>query len=389
MPGMMDTVLNLGINDEVEQALAAHSGDAAYAADTRRRFRQQYTKVVGVHAPDDPWDQLENAVCAVFDSWNSPRAIAYRRHHGIADVGGTAVTVQAMVFGNLDDNSGTGVLFSRDPVTASSAPYGEWLPRGQGEDVVSGRCTPVSLSELAEQLPEVHRELLSAASLLEREFRDVQDIEFTVESGKLWLLQSRPAKRSAISAVYHALSMQQEGIVDVEDALSMISPKQLAAFMRPHLAAHAGAGAAVLSRGEVACPGLARGVVVDTADEAVEMADQRSDVILARPTTDPDDVHGIIAAAAVVTELGGATSHAAIVCRELNKPCVVACGPGMVETLRGRLVTVDATSGEILDGLLEIEAPSKDDARLALLASWIRATTGEPSRRLKDLIAAV
>lgn len=388
MPGMMDTVLNLGINAAVEHALYESTGDADYAADTHRRFVEQFRKVVGSEPTEDPWQQLEAAVAAVFQSWKSPRAVAYRAHHGISEDGGTAVTVQAMVFGNLDENSGTGVLFTRDPISAVSEPFGEWLTQGQGEDVVSGRCTPQPLSALAAHLPEAHTELMAAATLLERTMRDVQDIEFTVESGKLWLLQSRSAKRSAASAVHHAVTFEREGIVTAEGALAMISPQQLEAFLRPHLAPHARAGATVLATGEVACPGVASGVIVDDADNAADMADEGADVVLARPTTDPEDVHGMIAAVAVVTEIGGATSHAAVVSRELNKVCIVGCGQGALKDLTGRTVTVDATSGEILDGILEVEIPSKSThPDLQIIGQWLDSPAGEAHQALKDILA--
>jgi pyruvate,orthophosphate dikinase len=389
MPGMMDTVLNLGINDTVESALRALTGNADYAADTHRRFVEQFRKVVGTTPSADPWEQLEAAVAAVFESWRSPRATAYRRHHDISDDGGTAVTVQAMVFGNLDDRSGTGVLFTRDPITAQSQPFGEWLPGGQGEDVVSGRCTPKPLSHLADQLPEVHAELMAAASLLEHTMRDVQDIEFTVEAGRLWLLQTRSAKRSAAAAVHHAVTFEREGIVTPEGALGMISPDQLEAFLRPHLAPHARATARLLASGEVACPGVASGVVVATADEAEDLADEGVDVILARPTTDPEDVHGMLAATAVITEIGGATSHAAVVSRELNKVCVVGCGECSLKDLTGRHVTVDATSGEVLDGILDVEVPSKaTHPDLQVVGRWLQTVaTGTDHSRLKAILA--
>ncbi|MGH3627000.1 MAG: pyruvate, phosphate dikinase [Sciscionella sp.] len=390
MPGMMDTILNLGINSDIERALRTATADSDYAADTHRRFRDQFRKVVGAEPPADPWQQLEAAVAAVFDSWRSPRAVAYRRHHDIAEDGGTAVTVQAMVFGNLDDNSGTGVLFTRDPITAASDPFGEWLPGGQGEDVVSGRCTPQPLGELADQLPDVHAELMRAATLLERTMRDVQDIEFTVESGRLWLLQSRSAKRSASAAVHHAVTFEREGIVTPEGALAMISPEQLEAFLRPHLAPSARTGATVLATGEVACPGVASGVVVTSADEAQDLADDGVDVILARPTTDPEDVHGMLAAQAVITEIGGATSHAAVVSRELNKVCIVGCGAGRLQDLAGRKVTVDATAGEVLDGILEVEVPSKNShPDLQVLGQWLESTAGAGHKRLKIVLAQV
>ncbi|MFE5700742.1 PEP-utilizing enzyme [Rhodococcus koreensis] len=293
-----------------------------------------------------------------------------------------------MVFGNLDAHSGTGVLFTRDPVTAQSAPFGEWLPKGQGEDVVSGRCTPLTLGHLAGFMPEVHKQLMESAALLERTFCDVQDIEFTVESGHLWLLQTRSAKRSASAAVHHAVTFEKEGIVTPEGALSMISPEQLSAFLRPHLAPTARIGAKLLARGEVACPGVVTGLVVGTADEAEEMAEQGIDVILARPTTDPDDVHGILAAKAIITEIGGATSHAAVVSREFNRACVVGCGQGSLMGLVGKKVTVDATSGEILDGVLEVEIPSKDThPDLRVVTEWLAASATGCDNPLNKILA--
>lgn len=354
MPGMMDTVLNLGINAEIAAALSGLSGDKAFGPDTHRRFIEQFTNVVGSSPGEDPWEQLEAAVVAVFDSWNSPRAAAYRRHTGLDDNAGTAVTVQAMVFGNLGSDSGTGVLFSRNPVTGDRAPYGDWLPGGQGEDVVSGRFDPLPLSKLAGSMPHVHDELLAAACALEREFGDIQDIEFTVERGKLWFLQARAAKRSATAAVRHAVGMHDEGLISIEDALSRVSSEQLSAVLRPHVDPEARGSATVLAKGECACPGVATGIVVTSADEAEAQAGAGKDVILATQTTNPDDVHGMVAAQAIVTEIGGATSHAAVVSRELGRPCIVGCGEGTVTGLAGRVVTVDSASGEVLDGRVPV-----------------------------------
>jgi pyruvate,orthophosphate dikinase len=315
MPGMMDTILNLGINDEVERALAAASGDAGYAADTRSRFHEQYKTVVGSPAPSDPWDQLTTAIAAVFDSWQSDRAIAYRRERGIPGTGGTAVTVQAMVFGNLDRSSGTGVVFSRDPTGASAEPYGEWLPMGQGEDVVSGSHDPQPLASMAAALPEAHAELLSAVRRLDEAAGAAQDIEFTVESGKLWLLQTRAAK---------VVTATGDGT-------------------RPE-------AAQVLLRGLPACPGIASGRIVTDVDEAEARALEGEDIILARPTTTPHDVHAMAVVRGILTEVGGATSHAAVVSRELTVPCVVGCGQGTVSGLEGQWVTIDAGAGEVLEG---------------------------------------
>jgi pyruvate,orthophosphate dikinase len=294
--------------------------------------------------------------------------------------------VQAMVFGNLDDKSGTGVVFTRNPITGQAELYGEWLPKSQGEDVVSGRCRPRGVADLNLSMPDIYMQLLDAARLLERTMCDVQDIEFTIESGKLWLLQTRSAKRSAAAAVRHAVNLVQEGIITSDMALNMISPDQLRAFLQPHLAPHA--RATVLAKGAVASPGVASGLVVDSADEAEELAEKGVDVILARPTTDPNDVHGIIAAQAVITEIGGATSHAALVSRELHRVCVVGCGVGSLTPLTGKHVTVDATNGEILDGVLDVETPSKDtDPVLQVLARWLEDAGDDPKHRpLKSIV---
>lgn len=373
MPGMMDTVLNLGVNPEVADGLRMQTGDAAYAADTLRRFTDQFEHVVGYAPPDDPWEQLLGAVTAVFRSWNSPRAVSYRGHHRIPHDGGTAVTVQAMVFGNIDDRSGTGVLFTRNPLTGDPAPYGEWLSRGQGEDVVSGRYDPQPLRALAAQLPDVHADLLSAATTLERTAHDVQDIEFTVESGRLWLLQTRAAKRSPDAAVRFAVSLYDDGIVSMDEALRLITPEQMEAVRRPRIAPRARVEAKVLARGEPACPGTASGRVVLETEQAEDLADEGIDVVLARPTTDPADVAGMIAAAAILTEIGGSTSHAAVVSRELGTPCVVGCGVGALKDLAGREVTVDGATGEVFEGVLEIAPNADADPALETLTQWLAA----------------
>ncbi|MBD0859797.1 pyruvate, phosphate dikinase [Gordonia sp. zg691] len=354
MPGMMDTVLNLGMNDTVEARLAEITGDAAFAADTHRRFLEQYERVVGTPSTGDPWKDLVLAAEAVFASWNSPRAQSYRSHHGIGHDGGTAVTVQAMVFGNYDDKSGTGVLFSRNPLTGDREPYGEWLPRGQGEDVVSGRFDALHLDELKQQMPDVHAELLRASAELEQHGRDAQDIEFTVEAGRLWLLQTRSAKRSPQAAVRIAVVLAEEGIIERSEAVAMVTDAQIAAATAPHVDPLARKGATLLASGLPACPGVASGRVVTTCEEAEDLSDEGVPVILARPTTDPDDVSGMVVAEAIITEIGGSTSHAAVVSRELGTPCVVGCGKGALESLTGRTVTVDGTNGEIFEGTLPL-----------------------------------
>jgi pyruvate,orthophosphate dikinase len=378
MPGMMDTVLNLGISDDVEEALAALSGDRAFARSTHCRFIHQFGQTVlgadidepgedatpeqvreavrrdtGEEVPTDPHEALKAVIATVFGSWTSRRAKAYRKHWGISEDGGTAVIVQAMVFGNLGEDSGTGVLFSRNPLSGDPEPYGEWLPKGQGEDVVSGTHDPLPLDALASQMPAANERLLEAAKLLEREHGDVQDIEFTVERGTLYLLQTRSAKRSPLAAVRAAVDLADEGAIDRAEALRRVSPEQLATVLAPRLSEEVTAGAEVVARGVAACPGVAGGVAVTDSDAACEA---NGDVVLTRPTTSPEDVSGMIAARAVVTERGGSTSHAAVVTRALGRPSVVGVGEGVSAGLAGRELTVDGTSGVVYAGLLETAA---------------------------------
>ena len=374
MPGMMDTILNLGLNDASERSLAGHTGDVLFARDTRRRFIQQFEHVVGTEPPDDAWQQLRQAIDAVFESWTGRRAAEYRQARGISDAWGTAVTIQAMVFGNLDDCSGTGVLFTRNPLTGNPAPYGEWLVRGQGEDVVSGRIDARPIEQLALDLPDVYHDLMAKATVLERDRRDVQDIEFTVESGRLWMLQSRNAKRSPEAAVRHAVQLQREGLITPDEALDRVTPEQVESLVTRHVDFGAAGAVAAIAKGKPACPGIAVGVVMTDVAEAERRADAGEDVILARPTTDPDDVATMALAVAVLTELGGSTSHAAVVCRELGVPCVVGCGEQTVTELAGQTVTVDATAGVVYPGALPVTAASeRDDADLSQLLSWTQS----------------
>ena len=377
MPGMMDTILNLGLNDDVERALPGHTGGGGFARDTRRRFEQQFAQIVGTPPADDVWVQLRQAIDAVFESWTGRRAVEYRRSRGISDALGTAVTVQAMVFGNLDDRSGTGVLFTRNPLTGAREPYGEWLVRGQGEDVVSGRVDARPIEQLAIDLPQAYGELVAAATALERDRRDVQDIEYTVESGRLWLLQSRPAKRSPEAAVRHAVQLGREGLISVEDTLDRVRPEYVESLVSRHVDFAAAESGAVIARGKPAGPGIATGVVVTDVEEAERRAESGEDIVLARPTTDPDDVATMAVAVAVLTELGGSTSHAAVVCRELDVPCLVGCGGGTITDLAGQTVTVDATTGVVYAGVLPVTAASeRDDPDLSQLLSWTQPDAG-------------
>ncbi|MDD9992815.1 MAG: pyruvate, phosphate dikinase [Rhodospirillales bacterium] len=411
MPGMLDTVLNLGIDEEIEAALARESGDVAFARDTHRRFHEMYARIVlkagidglppegsveewraavaeagaAARVPEAPVDQLLGAVRAVFDSWNGRRAKRYRRHHGLADDAGTAVTVQAMVFGNLGANSGTGVLFSRNPLTGAPVPYGEYLACAQGEDVVSGQRTPQGLDALSSSLPEAHAALIDAAGRLEALNRDVQDIEFSVQNGALYLLQTRTAARAPAAAMRIAVDLVNEGTISSDEALARVSAAQVRTLLMPRLDEGAGEDAALLAEGEGASPGVGIGKVVLDADAAEASGAAGEDVVLVRPTTSPEDVHGMVAARAVVTATGGATSHAAVVSRSLGVPCVVGCGEGVGAALAGREVTVDGKAGQVFDGVLPVSIPAEtDDPYLRRIAAWARAAAPIAVYRAED-----
>ena len=421
MPGMMDTILNLGIMPDTEKALAVECGDAAFARDVHRRFFDLYAHIVlktgvedfprdgnveswnrqiaaatGSPLPATASERLLAAVRAVFCSWNSRRARRYREHHGIPHDLGTAVTVQAMVFGNLDDRSGTGVLFSRNPSTGDVKPFGEYLARAQGEDIVSGRVTPDALETMKTSVPGAYEALMASSATLERENGDVQDIEFTVQKGELFLLQSRSAKRAPAAAIRIAVDMAREGAISEETALDRITPEQVRLILAPRLSDGQLDIAKVIACGEGACPGVGRGIVVASSDEAEARAKAGEAVILARPTTSPEDVHGMLAAKAIITEAGGSTSHAAVVSRALGLPCVVGCGSGSLEFLSGRIVTVDGALGRIFEGALDVVTPDEtSDERLNVLTRWARARSRlivhrpseAPSENLIDLSA--
>jgi pyruvate, orthophosphate dikinase len=399
MPGMMDTILNLGINDDTERALAEAWSDASFARDTHRRFLDLYARVVlkaaelelaadgdpprwrdqihkacGLRLPADVRGQLRDAIRAVFESWNSRRAKRYRRHHGIADELGTAVTVQAMVFGNLDEHSGTGVVFSRNPLTGAPEPFGEFISRAQGEDVVSGKFTPKPLSWLCQRLPSAADALIASAHRLERAHRDVQDIEFTIERDRLYLLQSRAAKLSPRAAVRVAVDLVRDGTIDEAMALRRLTPAQVRLLLSPHLTDHASRDAELLATGEGASPGIGIGAVVTNSEEAERRSSAGEAVVLVRPTTSPEDLHGMIVARAVATEQGGSTSHAAVVCRALGLPCVVGCGAGRLAALARQTVTVDGQTGRIYRGVLDVVTPNESaDESLVTLIGWAKA----------------
>ena len=388
MPGMMDTLLDLGFTDAVEEALAVE-GTAGFARDTRRRFAGWYQHIVGDPAPDDPYLQLLAAIQAVFASWDSPRAVAYRSHHGLDERGGTAAVVQAMVFGNINTNSGAGVVFSRNPMTGANEEFGEWLPGGQGDDVVSGTFDVEPIAVLRNQQPAVYDELIGAARSLERLATDVQEIEFTIEDGTLWLLQTRAAKRSAQAAVRLALQLHNDGLIDEAETLRRVAPAHVEVLLQPSLQPENRLAAKLLATGLPAGPGVASGRAYTEVDAAIDAADRGEDVILVRHHTSPDDIQGMLVARGIVTETGGATSHAAVVSRELGRAAVVGCGSGVTESLAGKLVTVDGNAGEVRDGSLPLSAWSEDNtpelrelADIARRVSPLRAHAGGDYPRL-------
>lgn len=373
MPGMMDTLLNVGLTPDGTEALRQSGAEPALLEELARS-QQEACAECGVAVPDahgedgraQALEQLHTSVEVVFRSWHSDRAQVYRLANGIPDDMGTAVTVQAMVFGNRDDRSGTGVYVTRDPVSGDRVPFGEWLPRAQGEDLVSGLRTPQPLEALHDRLPEAYRQLVTFGARLERLRRSVLEIEFTVESGVLHLLQVRDASGSDQAMVHWAVDLVHEGLIDISEALSRIPSSWDPA------APSSGAGhGEPLARGLGVSPGVATGYVVDSADEAADLADEGRPVVLVRPTTSPHDISGFLVAAAVVTERGGSTSHAAVVGRQMGLPCVVGCGAGAVERLRGRLVTVDGTRGVVHEGPAEL-VPQRTErsAQVESLLRW-------------------
>ncbi|MEC8772629.1 MAG: PEP/pyruvate-binding domain-containing protein, partial [Pseudomonadota bacterium] len=388
MPGMMDTVLNLGLNDESVEGLAAASGDARFAYDSYRRFIQMYGDVVlgvdhaefedlleahkdakgvyldtdldaddlkglvdeykglvqsalGAPFPQDPKDQLWGAVSAVFGSWQTPRAVTYRRLHDIPEEWGTAVNIQAMVFGNMGDDCATGVAFTRDPSTGENAFYGEYLVNAQGEDVVAGIRTPQQLTiagkeaqgsrlpAMEETMPGVFRQLVDIREILEKHYRDMQDIEFTVQKDKLYMLQTRSGKRTTGAAIRIAVEMEKEGLIEKAEAVCRVEPAALDQLLHPRLDPDAARD--VIAKGLPASPGAASGQVYFSADEAEAAAAQGAKAILVRVETSPEDIHGMHAAQGILTARGGMTSHAAVVARGMGRPCVVGAGELVID----------------------------------------------------------
>ena len=413
MPGMMDTILNLGLTRASVAGFAELTGRPTFAWDAYRRFVRMFAEIVFdvpaqpldqaiEHAfpdgktddidrvvalidrleritlgharrpiPDDPREQLRQAVASVFDSWNNKRARDYRKANNIAGDVGTAVTVQAMVFGNFGSDSGTGVAFTRDPATGAPELYGEFLVDAQGEDVVAGIRTPLDLGHMAEVMPDAHRALADIARRLEHHYGDMQDIEFTVERGKLWMLQTRRAKRSARAAVRVAVDLVDEGVIDSREAVRRITPDRINELLHPIVVPDD--DAVLFAEGLPASPGGAAGIVVFSADEAAELAAAGHDVVLVRTETSPDDFHGMMAARAVVTTRGGVTSHAAVVARGAGKTCVVGAGDIRIDydqqlmrvdgtvVAKGDEITVDGTTGKVFIGALRTDEPELDD----------------------------
>jgi pyruvate,orthophosphate dikinase len=423
MPGMMDTILNLGMNDEVVEIVAEKSGNSRFAWDSYRRFLQMYGDVVmgvqkreeehhepfeevidsvkeeagvekdteltadhlktlvarfkqlikertGKNFPQDPRQQLWGAIGAVFGSWNNDRAIVYRRKYGIPHEWGTAVNVQTMVFGNRGDTSATGVAFTRDPATGEKVFYGEYLINAQGEDVVAGVRTPHPVAMLAKEMPAAHKELLKVRALLEKHFRDMQDLEFTVEDGKLYILQTRNGKRTGFAAVRIAVDMVKERLISKEEAVRRIPADSLSHVLAPVFDRESVKGAKKIATGLAAGPGAASGHIVFNAKDAVELAHKGQRVILVRIETSPEDLRGMIAAEAILTSRGGVSSHAALVARQMGKVCV--CGAtalridykqgtvtaGDVTLKQGDFISVDGTAGEVYAGEVQT-APSE------------------------------
>ncbi len=379
MPGMMDTILNLGLHENNVAALAEACGDAGFARDSMRRFQSMYRDIVGDEPPQDPWDALREAIGAVFRSWNTERARAYRRREGISEHLGTAVTVQAMVFGNLDDSSGTGVLFTRNPATGEKNPYGDILFRAQGEDVVAGTHATEPISTLHAKLPEVAEQLFRHAEELERHFTDVCDIEFTIERAKLYLLQVRVGKRSPQAALEFAVDMAEDGNFPLSRREAI---ERVAHHLKdpPVTVVRLDGESKPITTGLPASPGLAVGRIVTTADDAVERADAGEDVILVRPETSPKDVHGMACARGILTTSGGLASHAAVVARGWGLPAVVGASAVVVgsdeilvagKTLRvGDWLTIDGHSGEVFAGKVEAETELSPHAEKLL--DWAR-----------------
>ena len=451
MPGMMDTVLNLGLNDVTIQGIIEKTKNERFAYDSYRRFMQMFGNVVlgiehdkfehlleelkrelkvkldteidceglkilverykklvkqeiGKDFPQEPKDQLKTAIDAVFNSWNTKRAVTYRRINKIPDDLGTAVNVQEMVFGNMGEDSGTGVGFTRNPSTGEKEDYGEYLLNAQGEDVVAGIRTPLPLSNLKNDLPEVYKELIRIVTILEKHYRDVQDYEFTIEKGKLYLLQTRTGKRTAQAALKIAVDMVEKGIISKEEAILRVEPNQLNQLL--HRRIDPQAKVEVIAKGLPASPGAAYGKVVFTADEAEVLGKKGESVILVRTETTPDDIHGMVEAQGVLTSRGGMTSHAAVVARGMGKACVAGCSVLNINIKKENIsvndlvikkdefITIDGGTGEVFLGKVPTIEP-KMSKEFETLLSWANeikrlgvyanADTPEDAKKAREL----
>ena len=434
MPGMMDTILNLGINDQVVEGLAKQMNNRRPAFDAYRRFIQIFADVAmgvpgsifeeileehkeragvtldhelqteqllplidefkaavvkhaGREVPSDPWEQLRQAVLAVFESWNNPRAFEYRNYHGIPHDYGTAVNIMTMVFGNTGPDSGTGVLFTRDPSTGVRRIYGEYLANAQGEDVVAGVRTPQPVASMNDSHPEIYEQLMGLAQLLETHYRDVQDVEFTIEQGRLFILQTRNAQRTPAASVKAAVDMAGEGLINQTEAIQRVQPDEINRLLVPRFDQQARAAAvsagSLIARGTPASPGAAAGTVYFNANEAADAGRAGENVILVRPETNPDDINGILQSMGILTSRGGTTSHAAVVTRGLGKACIVGteeitfARDGSSFQARGRTVrqgdkiSIDGATGEVFLGEIATVSPDLDELDEARqLLSW-------------------
>ena len=429
MPGMMDTILNLGLNDDSVEGLAKRTGNRRFAMDSYRRFIQMFGDVVqeipkekfdkifdgqkekrgvrfdveltaedleeviagykelvkaetGKDFPQDPREQLIEAVKAVFRSWMNDRAILYRKLNGISGSLGTAVNVQSMVFGNMGNDSGTGVAFTRSPSTGEKKIFGEFLVNAQGEDVVAGVRTPLNIDEMEKAFPEAYNDFVRIANLLEKHYKDTQDMEFTVEDGKLYMLQTRNGKRTAQAAVKIAVDMVEEGLIDKATAVTRLEPKQIDQLLHPMFEAGELKKAKEVAKGLPASPGAASGCIYFTADEASEAAERGEKVLLIRDETSPEDLAGMVAAEGILTARGGMTSHAAVVARGMGKCCVAGCSEAKVDeknkTLvfdsgasykEGDLISIDGSTGAVYEGAVKTVKPDVS-GDFATLMSW-------------------
>ncbi len=445
MPGMMDTVLNIGLNDVTVEGLAALTQNPRFAWDAYRRLVEGFGKVVlgipdeafeealdhmkekvgakvdtdlttehlkaltdeykaivkkytGSDFPQDPYQQLRLATEAVFKSWNGKRAVDYRRHEGIPDTLGTAVNIVTMVFGNMGNDSGTGVAFTRNPSTGEKKVYGEYLINAQGEDVVAGIRTPQKVEVMAQELPDAYRQFMEICEILERHYRDMQDVEFTIERGKLWMLQTRNGKRTAAAAIKIAVDMANEGLITKKEAVMRVTPDNVNSLLHPQFDPAAKKKAAaegkLLATGVNASPGAAVGRAYFDADTAEAKAKAGEAVVMVRPFTKPDDVHGMIAAKGILTSEGGATSHAAVVARQFGKPCVVGAGALKIDmearvmtangvtVKEGDWISVDGSTGEAFVGQIPTIAPKfEEQTDLITLLQWADEIAAEPGVR--------